>query len=248
MRTKTLALTAVLGMIGAASAMAQTPVYSLNAVGYINATIYPGFQIMSCPLIAPNGNSIGALFPNGGGGTPASNQWSGLSVYNWNTGIVNYDPVDTANARQANKNGYTNGWNAGGTNTLWPGQAMWVLWGGSQPTNVTFVGTVPQNGSAYMTNTIVPGFNMISSAIPMDGDLVTNTNTLLTGFAHQGDAVYTWDPNITNYDATDAYTTKHGWGNNGTADPTTTNLTEGFWYLSSAGSSVTWVENFSVNP
>jgi|HubBroStandDraft_1064217.scaffolds.fasta_scaffold190819_2 hypothetical protein len=247
MRTKTLALTAVLGMIGAASAMAQTPVYSLNAVGYINATIFPGFQIMSCPLIAPNGNSIGALFPNGGGGTPTSNQWNNLSIYNWDTAITNYDPSDTANAKQANKSGYTNGWTQGGTNTMWPGQGVWVFWSGGSPTNVTFVGTVPQNGSPYLTNTMVPGFNMVASAIPMDGDLYTNTNTLMTGFENGGDAVYTFDPAIANYDSSDGYTTKHHW-DSGLQDPTTTNLTEGFWYFNNGSGNEVWVENFSVNP
>jgi hypothetical protein len=202
---------------------------------------------MTCPLIGPNGNSIGALFPNGGGGLPTSNQWSGLTIYNWDTAITNYDPSDSANAKQANKLGYTNGWVDGGTNTIYPGQAIWVLWNGGTPTNVTFVGTVPQNGSSYMTNTLVSGFNMVASAIPMDGDLSTNTNTLLTGntWMHQGDAIYAYDPGIANYDSPNpAYSTKHGWGGN---DPVTTNLTEGFWYFNNTAGSETWVENFSVN-
>jgi hypothetical protein len=246
MRTKTLALSALLGMLGSASLVAQTNVYSLNAVGYINATLYPGFNMITCPLICSPDNTIGTLFPNGGGGLPTSNQFAGLQIYNWNTGITNYDPVDNASAKQANKNGYTNGWVQGGTNTIYPGQALWVYNGNPVATNVTFVGTVPQNGSSYLTNTITPGFIMVGSAIPMSGDLYTNTNTLLT-FSLGGDEVYTWDQNITNYDATDEYTTKHHWSS-GTADPTTTNLTEGFWYFNASGANETWVENFSVNP
>jgi hypothetical protein len=246
MRTKTLALSALLGMLGSASLVAQTNVYSLNAVGYINVTLYPGFNLVSCPLICSPDNTIGTLFPNGGGGLPTSNQWVNFSVYNWDTSIANYDPFDSANAKQANKSGFTNGWTAGGTNTINPGQAIWIDNGTGVTTNVTFVGTVPQNGSGYMTNVLVSGFNLVGSAIPMSGDLYTNTNTLLT-FSAGGDEVYTWDPNIENYDPFDAYTTKHHWSS-GTQDPTTTNLAEGFWYFNNSGANETWVENFSVNP
>ena len=50
MRTKTMLLSALLGTLGSVSLMAQsTNVYSLNAVGYINVTVQPGFNIVSCP-------------------------------------------------------------------------------------------------------------------------------------------------------------------------------------------------------
>jgi hypothetical protein len=250
MRTKTLALSTVLTMLAGASAMAQTPVYSLNAVGYINATIQPGYQIMTCPLICSPDNSIGTLFPNGGGGTPTSNQWTGLSIYNWNTNLQTYDTQDLASAKLANKSGYTNGWTSGGTNTLYPGQAMWISWSGGSPTNVTFVGTVPQNGSPYMTNSIPAGAALIGSAIPMNGDLVTNTNTTMTGFEAPGDGVYLFEAVGQTYDTEDTYSgTKHGWNLGGSPDPTPTNgLTQGFWYFNTSGATETWVENFSVNP
>jgi hypothetical protein len=245
MRTKTLALSALLGMLGSASLVAQTNVYSLNAVGYINVTLFPGFNLISCPLISSPDNTIGTLFPNGGGGLPTSNQWANFSVFQWSPAITNY-LQDTAAAKAANKNGYTNGWSSGGTIALNPGLGMWIDNPGAT-TNVTFVGTVPQNGSPYLTNVLTSGFNMVSSAIPMSGDLYVNTNTLLTGFENQNDQVYTWDPGITNYDNTDTYTTKHQW-NSGAADPTTTNITEGFWYYVAGSTSETWTENFSVNP
>jgi len=245
MRTKTLALSALLGVLGSASLMAQsTNVYSLNAVGYINATMYPGFNLLACPLICSPDNTVGTLFPNGGA---FSNQWAGATVYQWSPAITNY-LQDSASAKAANSKGFTNGWLAGGTITLNPGQGMWFNNTGAA-TNVTFVGTVPQNGSPYLTNVLTPGFNMVASAIPMDGDLVVNTNTLLVGFEGQGDQIYTWDPGLSppNYDGTDTYGTKHGW-NSGVSDPTTTNLTEGFWYNVAGGSSETWTENFSINP
>ncbi len=53
MRTKTLALSAILGALGTAAALAQsTNVYSINSVGYINTT-FPAssYTILTCPLI-----------------------------------------------------------------------------------------------------------------------------------------------------------------------------------------------------
>jgi len=250
MRTKTLALSALLGMLGSASLLAQsTNVYSINAVGYINVTIYPGFNLISCPLICSPNNSLGTLLPNGGGGLPTSNQYSGWAVWQWSPAITNY-LQDSANAKQANKNGYTNGWISGGTIALNPGLGMWVQNPGAL-TNVTFVGQVPQNGSAYLTNVLPVGFNMVSSAVPMDGDLVTNTNTLVT-FAGASDEVYYWDPTASPqaYGQSSLYNTKKGWAANGSAgDVTTTNLAEAFWYFNAgANGTETWTENFSINP
>jgi len=122
-------------------------------------------------------------------------------------------------------------------------------------TPVTFVGTVPQNGMVnpvtsvgYLTNVLVPGFNMIASAIPMDGDLVANTNTLLTGFAGSSDQVFNWDVTLSppNYDPFSSYNTKHSSWVGG--DPSTTNIAEGFWYFNNGVANETWVENFSINP
>ncbi len=61
-------LSALLGTLGSVSLMAQsTNVYSLNAVGYINVTIDPGYNIISCPLIASPDNTINTLLTNGTG-------------------------------------------------------------------------------------------------------------------------------------------------------------------------------------
>jgi len=54
MRTKTLLLSGVVAALTSASLMAQ--VYSLNAVGYINVTIPPGFSIVANQLNTTNNN------------------------------------------------------------------------------------------------------------------------------------------------------------------------------------------------
>jgi hypothetical protein len=248
MRTKTLALSALLGLIGSASLVAQTNVYSLNAVGYINVPLYPGWNLISCPLISTPDNTIGTLLPDGGGGLATSNQYKGgWEVYQWVPALNGYTN-DTASKTAYANSGSLNGWNNGGTITANPGQAIWVYDPGVA-TNVTFVGTVPQNGSPYLTNALSTGFNMVSSAVPMNGDLVANTNTLLTQ-AVGGDQVYTWEPGTQGYDPIDS-NFKGSWTSQGGNDPTTTNIAEGFWYYVNAAkapSGESWVENFAINP
>ena len=69
MRTKTLLLTAALCAAGIATSKAQ--VYSVNAVGYVNTALKPGYNLISNPLDnkAANGNTIANLFASLAPGT-----------------------------------------------------------------------------------------------------------------------------------------------------------------------------------
>lgn len=49
MRTKTLLIAAVVGAVSMATALAQE-VTSVNAVGYVNKELAPGFNLISNPL------------------------------------------------------------------------------------------------------------------------------------------------------------------------------------------------------
>ena len=60
MNTKTLLLLGALGAAGMTSAVAQTNVYSVNAVGYINLTLPTGFSLIANQLNSTN-NTIGSL-------------------------------------------------------------------------------------------------------------------------------------------------------------------------------------------
>src|SRR5687768_13509192 len=99
MRTKTLLLTAALSVAGIATSMAQA-VYSVNAVGYVNTDLVPGFNLISNPLdnkSSPTGNSIANLFTTGIQGT-IPNQ---LTVYHFNPTTdqfesTAYDDIDGA--------------------------------------------------------------------------------------------------------------------------------------------------------
>jgi len=171
MRTKTMILSALLGALGSVSVMAQSNVYSLNTVGYINLTITPGFNMISCPLLTAQDpslpgltNTIGDLFPNN------SNQLAQCVVWEFSPTNTGGYITDTASTK-GNPN--TNGWKSDGVIQLVPGTAVWFQNVFGSNLYFTLVGQVTTGQN--MTNALTPGFNMVSSILPMQGDLVTNT-------------------------------------------------------------------------
>jgi len=232
MRTKTVLLSALLGALGSVSVHAQN-VYSLNAVGYINATLSPGFNIITCPLIAAPDNTISTLINNG------THLYNGDVVYFFNATTGSYSS-DNASARAT----FTNGWTQGGTNVLAPGVACWFLNSASSNVTVTFVGTVP---SGPTTHVLLKGFNLVGSAVPTSGDIITNTLSVLTNY-NVGDDVYTFNPTsqtFTEFVSGARGTTGYHNNWNTLGDPTTANVYQGMFYLNN-GATVDWVENYSV--
>jgi hypothetical protein len=222
MRTKTMLLSALLGTLGSVSLMAQsTNVYSLNAVGYINVTIEPGYNIISCPLIASPDNTINTLLTNGTG------QFKGFKFYPWDSATGSYGNSDSATASK---------WAGGGTETLLPGQAAFIYNPGAALT-VTFVGTVP---SGSLTNALYPGYNLVSSILPTSGLLNTN----LMDFTGQvtGDKAYTFNSGAQGYDPSYSVKPNGQW----VAPPNVTNVGGGLFYYNSQTKNNDWVENFSV--
>jgi len=245
MRTKTLLLSALLGALGSVSVHAQN-VYSLNAVGYINVTCPPGFNIVTCPLITSPDNTIGTILNNADGHLTHSQVYfytpSGGYGVNDTAKNVGTGPFNTTNA---------DGWALGGTNVASPGVGFWFNNNGSTNLTLTFVGTVP---SGPITNTLVAGFNLVGSVVPMSGDIVSNTLSALTNY-NIGDALYTYDPTQPPVSAYTKFTSAHppfgnsGYNNNWTAhsgDPVIPAVGQGFWYENNVGTTVEWVENFSV--
>jgi hypothetical protein len=234
MRTKTLALSALLGAIGTASAVAQTNVYSINAVGYINVVLQPGFNMIACQLTTTN-STIGALFNN------KANTYGQSSFFKWNNSTSHY-LTDYCNSTS----NYSNGWESGGTITLNPGEAGWFENTTGHAITNTFVGTVPQGTN---TVTIGSGFNQISSPVPFSGDLVTNMG--LTNY-HNNDSVFVWQnpaspsPHYASY-YVNTSTGSEGYMNqwDSPGDPQV-NVGQGFWYEATA--SISWVQIFEINP
>jgi len=241
MRTKTLVLTA-LGSLSALGLMAQTStnVYSLNAVGYINVTVAPGFNMIADQLWASGGNAISNILND------VNDNLDEVTVYKWlGTNFL----IDNANA---NVYPSPTGWEYG-NETLNPGEAVWFQNPWNTNMTLTFVGTVPQGTN---TVTIGVGFTMASSPVPQSGDLVT-----VMGFTNEnsGDSVYVFNNpgGYTTYNYVPA-TGSVGYGDNwnvptgptiatnapGYGDPQV-NIGQGFWYQTGTANAFTRV--FSVN-
>jgi hypothetical protein len=238
MRTKTILLSAVVGVLSSASLMAQ--VYSLNAVGYINVTIPPGFSIFANQLNTTNNNFsplLDSQFQSGA--------FDGVQIYKYKNGsgftTLTVDslndpfPWDQAIATST---------------TLNPGEAAFVHNPYSTNLTVTFVGTV-LTGAVNTTNAV--GFNLASDPIPQAGRLtsdlgmpefdgnqiyifnLTNINQGPSGYAiYTGDAL-----NTPPYDLG---------GVPGTNKEPAVVVGQGFWFSATAqNGKFVWNQNFSVN-
>jgi len=216
MRTKTLLLTAALSAAGIATSMAQ--VYSVNAVGYVNTTLVPGFNLISNPLnnTEPNGNTIGSLFSSLPDGTQVYRfVGSKFEIATKDELSGGFDPVSERNA------------------TVMPGQGVFVKIVSGNHT-VTFVGEVPQG---TLTTQIPAGFSIVSSQVPQAGKVSPD----LGYTPANGDQLYFWNEgtqrySIHTYDAT--------FGEFDTPLPTL-DVGEAFFIRKNAAG--TWTRTFSVN-
>jgi hypothetical protein len=236
MRTKTLLLTAALVAAGVASSMAQSNVYSVNIVGYVNVPVKAGvFYLLSNPFDKGNGNNIDGLFTISTN-NPADDQGG--------TVLYVFDQV----------NGYGNGetffsganaWDPG-TTTLAPGKGFFL-----QPAAdgvVTFVGNVV----LASTNTLPSGFSLVGSAYPASTNL---SNLGIHGGSGGGDVLYRYFSNVGPSGGFGNGATSFGtdlWSDGDVAGggPVTgpaLNVAEGFFYDNEQGTSETVVQNFTVN-
>jgi len=163
MRTKTLLLTAALAAAGALSSMAQSNVYSLNIVGYVNLSLTNGFNCVANPLDSGS-NTIQNVF--------STNLPNGSVVYKFSAGGFN------------NSYAFARGsWS--GDASLNPGESVMVLV--PSVTTVTTVGNV-LTGTNSNPN-LVTGYSLIASQVPLSGAVQTTLGYTPT----TGDVVYTWD-------------------------------------------------------
>jgi len=216
MRTKTLLLTAALSAAGIATSMAQ--VYSVNAVGYVNTTIVPGFNLVSNPLDnkETGGNQIKSLFASLPFGTQVYRfNGTGFDISTKDDLVGDYDPANFASAE------------------VKPGSGVFVRNNTTATHTVTFVGEVPQ-GSA-LTTQIPAGFSIVSSQVPQEG-----TATALSYVPAAGDQLYFWNETTQRY-LICTFDPDFGFDN---ALPT---LAVGEAFFIRKNNAGTWVRNFSVN-
>ena len=221
MRTKTLLLTAVLGVASIFAALAADPVYSVNAVGYVNVVLQPGFTIVANPLNAGD-NHLSKIFP--------ANMPSGTTIYrqvNNKFVISNFIPDDFGVLN------WDNDWE------IKPGEGFFVKNPTQAAVTVTFVGEVMQSTAGPLANPMVAGFNLTASMVPQSGDV----QAALGYPAENGDAVYLLGADhkykISNYIPDDFGVP------NWDIVPTPA-VGEGFWIKSKTAK--TWNRTFTVNP
>jgi hypothetical protein len=207
MRTKTLLLTAALSAAGLATSLAQSNVYSLNVVGYVNYAMPGRFAMIANPLNGTNNgiNSIATGFP------------VGTLLYKFSGGTFT-TPAEKATATLWDLN-----------LTLNPGEGAFVeLPAGSFPYTNTWVGEVIQGTT---TNTVPSGYAILSSDRPQAGGLVS-----VLGFpVVAGDFVYRFNKNNQNYnDGVFESAGGNVWADG--IEPTV-EVGQAFWSLKGTGSS-----------
>lgn len=220
MARRILTLLSVAGLaLTAATASAQTPVFSVNSVGYVKRDLVAGFTMFSNPLnVTSNGvvnNTLSALIPT----AP-----DGAIVYRFNNG--SYSILGE----------YFQGFGWSPNGTLNPGQGAWIFL--PQAASVVFSGEVLQGSLA---NSIPTGYSMVSSQVPQAASLTT------LGFPSQdGDMVFIFNPQTQSYSGgVFEFFGGVGWSP-GTTNGPTIPAGGSFWVLNS-GSAKSWNRNFSVS-
>jgi hypothetical protein len=235
MRTKTLFLSAALVAAGVASSMAQSNVYSLNIVGYVNVPVVVGQSyLLANPFTDGNGDNIASVF-----------SCLNANSFNWDTSSVfTYSQAsgyieDDYNAGATSTNG---SW-APGTTALPPGKGFWFIPQGS--------GTITFTGSVVLTNsvTLPVGSAIVGSAYPASTNLVAlgmNWMANANGFNNDTDAIFRFNSATSSYSEYD-FSAGYGWsGPTGGTNGPVLNVAEGFWYVN-ANSQDTWSQAFTVN-
>jgi hypothetical protein len=139
--------------------MAQQ-VFSVNAVGFVNVAVPPGYSMIANPLNAAT-NTIPALFA----GVP-----DGTTIYKFNGTTFSVNGLDLGEWSDP-------------AQTLLPGEGAFIRNPTAAAFQVTFVGEVMQGS---LSNPLPAGFSIKSSQVPQSAAL----DTVLGFPAADGDTVY----------------------------------------------------------
>jgi hypothetical protein len=164
MRTKTLLGLALLAA-GAVTAVAQSNVYSLNVVGYINIPVTANQNFLIANQLNTTNNTLGSLIPNGPPGAIFQKFNGGFSAFV-------FDDLDLV-------------WTPNGNVSINPGEGGFYK--SPTATTLTFVGEVLQGS---LTNTLPIGLQAIRSSIVPQAGLITTDLGLP---AEPGDILQTYN-------------------------------------------------------
>jgi hypothetical protein len=195
MRTKSVILGAALLAAGVTSSMAQSNVYSLNVVGYVNIPVVPGYNLIANNLDF-DGTGTNNLMTNVMTGLEGVN--FSVSKFDTNTAafdIWSWSKVSQTWSTTAGTIPYTSA-------TLNPGEAAFIDL--TKTTNFTVVGQVLQGS---WTNAYLPGGNayaMVAPVFPLSAPIdstgngglavpgTNNYSLLLWDVPNQGYDVWAW--------------------------------------------------------
>ena len=225
MRTKSLLAAAAITAAGLASSLAQSNVYSLNVVGYVNTVIVGGgsYNLICNPLnnTSANGNSSTNLFSNAAGPQRPTSQ-----LLTWDVVSFDFDVAQPSFGATV--------WDS--SIQLPVGKGFFYVNNGADFTN-TFVGEVVQ-GSYTNFITGSGSYNCIGSSVPVGGSFTNAIGGLVPAGTDQ---VLTWDIPTFDFKLVQPSFGATTW------DTTALNVTvgEGLFYVRN-GANQNWVRNFTV--
>jgi hypothetical protein len=220
MRTKALLCLAALA-VSAATAVAQSNVYSLNIVGYVNVDVTPGWNLLSVPLKPSDGNnqiSNTIVLPDDLDGSTIST-WGGTSFVsgpNWVAG----EGWLTAQGNPVNLE-------------IPVGEAFFMF--ATAAGKITYVGEVMQGEITY---NVVPGVNMLANKVPVDEAFPGQAS------GQDGDVLLVWKGN---WNESWDYVAGEGWinaSNPSTAGPTL-KVGNGLVYRNNNATAFQWTRSFN---
>ncbi len=242
MRTKVLLGLAALAA-GVATSMAQSNVYSLNIVGYVNVALPKGFSFQSNPLDAGVTNGANEVYNNSTG------QYDFCEIHQWNGTGYTISVFDSST--DDTSTGFTDRpGNPVKPPVLSSGQGyLFNVVNGSPVTNATYVGNVRvgTNSTAYANSSLTA----VGSALPLSGGISTalgmNNSAGAFDFAEIEQAVRS-GTQITGFkisvfdsstdDTSTGFTDRPG---NPVPEPQVA-LGEGFYFHNASGHAITWTQ------
>jgi hypothetical protein len=224
MRTKTLLAAAAMLAAGFASSMAQSNVYSLNVVGYVNKVLEGAgnFSVIHNPLNSSSNTVSGLL----------TTLPTGYQVQKWNNTTADFDSYTRVP--------FPPGWSPGTatTTTLNPGEGFLVLSpGGAGNVTNTFVGEVLQGS---LTNSFVAGYKLTGNLVPDSGPV--DTLGLSSANVPNTTQLQQWNAAIHDYNSFTRVPFPPFWS------PSVPSIVPGeaFFIVVGGGGPFNWVRNFTV--
>lgn len=230
MRTKTLVLAAAITAAGLASSMAQSNVYSLNVVGYVNVPIVGDgtYNLLANPLNNTSGNNAVNLFQ-----APLIGNTD--QILTWDVNLNDFTDLLTTPTVIGGA------WNH--DVALPPGKGFFYVKASSGIKTNTFVGEVVQ-GSTTNLITGLGTYNLVGSTVPLGGNF---TNSIAGLVPAGGDEVLPWDESLNDFRGFAAG--QPNWNTGGGGSWNNPNcpieVGRGFFYVR-AGANHNWVRTFNV--